>query len=200
MGCQKEIARTIREAKADDVLAVTGNQPTLLQTVAQFFENMESHEVAGMVFEARETREQNHGRREHRLYWQAPAPVALTGSGAWSDLLTIGMAINQRTIGEEKTSETRDFISHLPCDVIDFSRAVRSHWSIENSLHWRLDVVVREDDSRQRVGNSARAFSQIRRIALNCSIKNRPLRKACEPNAKKAARNPDYLLKVLTGV
>ena len=80
-------------------------------------------------------------------------------------LLTIGMAISQRTIGEKTTSETRCIISSLPCDVIEFSRAVRSQWSIENSLHWRLDVVFREDDRRQRLRHSARAFSQLRRIA-----------------------------------
>lgn len=137
MGCQKEIARTIREAHADYVLAVKGNQPTLQQVVMQFFEDMEQHEIAGTVFETHETLERNHGRQEHRLYWQAPAPATLTDSGEWSDLLTIGMAINQRTIGETTTSETRYFISSLPCDVIELSRAVRSHWSIENSLHWQ---------------------------------------------------------------
>ena len=200
MGCQKEIARTIREAEADYVLAVKGNQPTLLQIVAQFFEDMEQHEVAGTVFESHETLEQNHGRREHRLYWQAPAPVALTSSGEWADLQTLGMAINERTIGEQTTSETRYFISSLSCDVLEFSRAVRSHWSIENSLHWRLDVVFHEDDSRQRIGHSARAFSQIRRIALSLLNQEKTTQKSLRAKRKKAARNPDYLLKVLTGV
>ena len=81
------------------------------------------------------------------------------------------------------TSDTRYFISSLPCDVIEFSRAVRSHWSIENSLHWRLDVVFREDDSRQRMGHSARAFSQIRRITL--SLLNQ---EQTDPKSRRAKR------------
>ncbi len=92
------------------------------------------------------------------------------------------------------------FISRLPCNVIELSRAVRSHWSIENSLHWRWDAIFHEDDSRQRTGHSARAFSLIRRIALSLLNQEQTAQKSLRAKCKKATRNPNDLLKVLTGV
>jgi predicted transposase YbfD/YdcC len=200
MGCQKEIARTIREGRADYILAVKGNQPTLATSIAQFFEDMEHHESDGITFEDHETLERKRGRREQRMYWLAPAPVSLTASGEWKDLRTIGMVTSECAIGDKTTQETRYYISSISKDVTEFSRAVRAHWSIENSLHWRLDVVFREDDSRQRIGHSARAFSQFRRIALSLLNRETSTKKSLRSKRKKAARDSNYLLKVLAGV
>lgn len=200
MGCQKEIARTIREGQADYVLAVKGNQPTLATTITQFFDDMEKHETDGITFEYHETLDRKRGRLERRLYWLAPAPASLTASEEWKDLRTIGMVVSERTIDDKTTRETRYYISSIANDVTEFSRAVRAHWSIENSLHWRLDVVFREDDSRQRIGHSARVFSQFRRIALSLLNREKSTKMSLRAKRKKAARDTDYLLKVLAGV
>lgn len=200
MGCQKEIARVLREAEADYVLAVKGNQPNLQQAVIQFFDAMEQHESDGVEFQHHETLDEKRGRRERRLYWTAPAPAAVTETGDWTDLLTIGMVISERTINDDTSREVRYYISSLENDVGEFSRAVRAHWSIENSLHWRLDVVFREDESRMRIGHSARVFTLFRKVAINLLNRETTRQQSLRSKRKKAARNTDYLLKVLTSV
>lgn len=190
----------LREAEADYVLAVKGNQPNLQQAVIQFFDAMEQHESDGVEFQHHETLDEKRGRREHRLYWTAPAPPALTETGDWTDLLTIGMVISDRTINDDTSREVRYYISSLENDVAEFSRAVRAHWSIENSLHWRLDVVFREDESRMRIGHSARVFTQFRKVAINLLNRETTRKQSLRSKRKQAARNTDYLLKVLTSV
>jgi predicted transposase YbfD/YdcC len=200
MGCQKEIARCLRAAQADYVLAVKGNQPTLPAAVIAFFEEMEAHESAGVEFQHRETLDRGRGRIERRLYWTVPAPAELTASGDWPDLSSIGMVLSERTEHGKTMREVRYYIMSLDSDVVEFSRVVRAHWAIENSLHWRLDVTFREDASRQRTGHSARVFTLFRKLALNLLNQERSTRRSVRAKRKQAARNPQYLLKVLTSV
>lgn len=200
MGCQKEIARCLREARAEYVLAVKGNQPTLHAAIIAYFDAMEEHEEAGAEFQHRETLDKKRGRVERRLYWSAAAPVALTASGDWTDLCSIGMVISERTENGKTTREVRYYIMSLENNVQEFSRVVRAHWSIENSLHWRLDVVFREDESRMRTGHSARVFTLFRKIALNLLNQERRTKRSVRAKRKQAARNSQYLLEVLTSV
>ena len=200
MGCQKEIVRCLREAGADYVLAVKGNQPTLHQAIIDYFDALEEHEAAGVAFQHKETVDEKRGRIEQRLYWTVPAPPELTASGEWADLSSIGMVISVRTENGKTSCETRYYIMSSDSDVEDFSRVVRAHWSIENSLHWRLDVVFREDESRMRTGHSARVFTMFRKIALNLLTQERSTKRSVRAKRKQAARNPRYLLKVLTSV
>ena len=200
MGCQKEIVRCLREAGADYVLAVKGNQPTLHQAIIDYFDALEEHEAAGVAFQHKETVDEKRGRIEQRLYWTVPAPPELTASGEWADLSSIGMVISVRTENGKTSCETRYYIMSSDSDVEDFSRVVRAHWSIENSLHWRLDVVFREDESRMRTGHSARVFTMFRKIALNLLTQERSTKRSVRAKRKQAARNPQYLLKVLTSV
>lgn len=200
MGCQKEIARCLREARAEYVLAVKGNQPTLHAAIIAYFDAMEEHEEAGVEFQHRETLDKKRGRVERRLYWSAAAPAALTASGDWTDLCSIGMVISERTENGKTTRETRYYITSLENNVQEFSRVVRAHWSIENSLHWRLDVVFREDESRMRTGHSARVFTLFRKIALNLLNQERSTKRSVRAKRKQAARNSQYLLEVLTSV
>jgi predicted transposase YbfD/YdcC len=200
MGCQKEIARCLRAAQADYVLAVKGNQPSLQQAVITFFEQMEEHESAGVEFQHRETLDRGRGRIERRLYWTAHAPAELTASGDWPDLSSIGMVLSERTEHGETTCEVRYYIMSLSNNVVEFSRVVRAHWAIENSLHWRLDVTFREDASRQRTGHSARVFTLFRKLALNFLNQEHSTKRSVRAKRKQAARNPQYLLKVLTSV
>lgn len=200
MGCQKEIAWCLRKARAEYVLAVKGNQPTLHAAIIAYFDAMEEHEEAGVEFQHRETLDKKRGRVERRLYWSAAAPAAVTASGDWTDLCSIGMVISERTEKGKTTREVRYYIMSLENNVQEFSRVVRAHWSIENSLHWRLDVVFREDESRMRTGHSARVFTLFRKIALNLLNQERRTKRSVRAKRKQAARNPQYLLEVLTSV
>jgi predicted transposase YbfD/YdcC len=200
MGCQKEIARCLREAQADYILAVKGNQPTLHTAIMNYFEAMEEHEAAGVSFEHRETVDKTRGRVERRLYWSTPLPADLAGCQDWSDLSSIGMVISERTQDGETTCESRYYIMSLTNNVDEFSRAVRAHWSIENSLHWRLDVTFGEDASRMRAGHSARSFTLFRKVAMNLLNQEQAMKRSMRAKRKQAARNPNYLLKVLTSV
>jgi predicted transposase YbfD/YdcC len=199
-GCQKEIARCLREARAEYVLAVKGNQPTLHAAIIAYFDAMEEHEEAGVEFQHRETLDKKRGRVERRLYWSTAAPAALTASGDWTDLCSLGMVISERTENGKTTREVRYYIMSLENNVQEFSRVVRAHWSIENSLHWRLDVVFREDESHMRTGHSARVFTLFRRIALNFLNLERRTKRSVRAKRKQAARNPQDLLEVLTSV
>lgn len=199
-GCQKEIARCLRAAQADYVLAVKGNQPTLHQAIIGCFDAMEAHEVSGGEFQHRETVEQQRGRLERRLYWTVPTPPELAGSAGSNDLNSIGMVISERTENGETTSETRYYITSLSDDVPEFSRVVRARWAIENALHWRLDVVFREDESRMRTGHSPRTFTLFRKLALSLLNQERTTKRSVRAKRKQAARNSDYFLKVLTSV
>ena len=93
---------------------------------------MEKHEDAGVEFQHRETLDKKRGRVERRLYWSAAAPAALTASGDWTDLCSIGMVISERTENGKTTREVRYYIMSLENNVQEFSRVVRAHWSIEN--------------------------------------------------------------------
>ena len=110
------------------------------------------------------------------------------------------MVVSERTENGKTSCETRYYIMSLAPDVEEFARVVRAHWSIENSLHWRLDVVFREDESRMRTGHSARVFTLFRKIALNLLNQERSTKRSVRAKRKRAARNPQYLLEVLTSV
>jgi predicted transposase YbfD/YdcC len=103
----------------------------------------------------------------------------------------------QRQTAEKTTTEERYFISSLENDAEQLLPAVRSHWGIENSLHWLLDVVLREDDSRVRKHHGPESLALLRRIALNLLKQEKSLKRGIQGKRLKAAFNPDYLLKVL---
>lgn len=200
MGCQKEIARCLIDAEADYILAVKGNQPTLYTTLIAYFDAMEEHEAAGVKFQHRETVERSRGRIERRLSWTAPAPPGLLASGDWPGLKSIGLVICERTENGRTACESRYYILSTDGNVSEFSDDVRSHWSIENSLHWRLDVTFGEDASRMRRGHTARVFTLLRKLALTFLNQEQSEKRSVRAKRKHAARNPDYLLKVLTSV
>lgn len=197
MGCQTEIARRIREKKADYVLAVKGNQESLHERVRHVFVEYEAHESGGNQFSYHETVERNHGRTERRMCWSVAAPPQIDPQGRWKGLRSIGLVICERTVDGKTTVESRYYISSLQSDAAELARAVRSHWRIENSLHWVLDVVFREDDSRMRIGHSAHNFAIVRHLALNLLKHEHTLKAGTKAKRMKAAMDHDYLLRVL---
>jgi len=197
LNCQKGIAAQIREQKADYVLVLKDNHKTLRAEVAEFLTSVREDRTWNYEIGTHQTTDGEHGRVETRRYWQATAPDHLSEKAAWRDLTSVGMVEATRELGEQRTTEVRYYLSSLPVDGPEFARAVRSHWGIENSCHWVLDVVLREDASRIRVGNAAENMSTLRRLALNLLRREKSEKRGVHVKRLKAALDEKYLLKVL---
>jgi predicted transposase YbfD/YdcC len=198
MGCQRAIAQKIVEQGADYVLALKGNQPTLEQAVECFFVTGPEAEAHRTQCDYHEQTEQGHGRVETRCAWISDALDEELTAAAWPGLRSIGMVEATRTLRGETSVEQRFYLSSLPPQAAQFAQAVRNHWGIENRLHWTLDVILREDQSRLRVGHGAENFAVLRHIALNL-LRQEPSAKSLPRKRLTCALNPDYLLKVLLG-
>ena len=200
MGCQKEIASKILEEGADYVLAVKGNQGRLHEGVADVFDLTRNSGLGRIDHDYHETVDAGHGRVETRRCWTVsdPGNVRYVDEyGQWPGLTTLAMVEGERRVGDKTTVESRYYISSLPNDASVLLNAVRSHWSIENQLHWSLDVTFNEDGSRVRSGNGAENFSVLRRMALNLLKAETSTKRSLAGKRKDAAWDNDYLLKVL---
>lgn len=202
MGCQKKIAADIVAAGADYVLAVKENQPGLYADVERVFLDGLEDDFGGHDYRYHRTVGEGHGRKEVRHYHLLTAPAALAGARAdFAGLRTIGMVFSERQVGDGPVAvEARFYISSLRPQVKAFAAAVRGHWSIENQLHWVLDVAFQEDASRVRKDHAPENLGLIRRVALSL-LKRAPSRKkvgtACK--RKQAGWNDDFLVEVLLG-
>ena len=199
MGCQTAIAEEIIKGGADCVLAVKDNQPTLHAGIAaHFLDHMEDN-FAQIKVSQHETTERGHGRDEHRTYLVCDAPADLPDSGRWKNLKRIGIAISETIRDGKPTDDVRCYILSRKMSARSFGAAVRGHWSIENKLHWQLDVTFGEDQCRIRKGNADANFSILRRAALSL-LKNEKTAKVGMKNKRlTAAWNTEYLEKVLFG-
>lgn len=206
IGCQKDIAASITGQQADYVLALKGNQATVHDEVRDFFEDA----VAPCATECADTADRakmdfhqsidkGHGRIETRRYWQSTDIGWFQDKGLWEGLTSFGMVESIRRVKGKNTIERRFYLSSLPLDAERFAKAVRGHWGVENSLHWALDVTLREDDSRARTKNAAQNLASLRRITLNLLKKDRT--RNCSLRSKRfiASIDPDFL-KLLLGV
>jgi predicted transposase YbfD/YdcC len=196
MGCQKEIADSIREGKGDYVLAVKQNQPNL-------YEQVEEAIGAGLEQDAsdldeHQTVEVGHGRQETRTYVVFPAPEAVDPDGAWRDLSAVGMAITESTDTQGRCRpEVRYYILSVLLSAKRFADAVRGHWGIENNLHWQLDVSFREDQCRVRTDHAPANLSVIRRFALTLLKRETSCRRGIETKRLKCAASDEYREKAL---
>ncbi len=199
MGCQVEIAAAILERKADYVLAVKDNQPTLHRGIEAFFLDQMEDDFARVRVGRYETKEEGHGRQEQRAYYVCDAPPDLPDRGRWRGLKRIGVAISITTRDGEATDAVRYYILSRRMGVRSFAGAVRGHWGIENSLHWQLDVTFGEDQCRVRKGLADANLSVVRRAALGL-LKNEASEKVGVKNKRLvAASDTAYLEKVLIG-
>ena len=199
MGCQTEIAENIVAAGADYVLAAKGNQPTLHDGIAAFFVDHLEDDFARVKVSRHETKEQGHGRQEMRTYFVCPVPDDLPDRTRWKKLAAIGVAINETLRDGKLTSEVRHYILSKKLSAKKFAAAVRGHWSIENRLHWQLDVTFGEDQSRIRQGHADANFSILRRTALSLLKNNHTLKLGIKNKRLAAAWDDQYLEQVLFG-
>jgi predicted transposase YbfD/YdcC len=198
MGCQKHIAQTIIAQRADYVLALKGNQGDLHQDVVQLFAAASKCNFQGIEHQFHSTTNRGHGRVEVRRYYQMGNTEYLLGAEQWAGLKSIGMVESERHINGNISSERRYYLLSIENDVHRFADAVRHHWSIENQLHWVLDVGFEEDSVRTCVGHSAENLAVIRQMGLNLLSQDRTTKVGMKTKRLKAGWNDDYLKQILT--
>lgn len=197
MGCNPNIAQNILDANADYLLAVKDNQPTLHADVKSYFETAPSHEI-----ETCQTLDKDHGRLElrshtvsHRVDWIA-SDRSYPGAPRFPKLVAIAMVESRIERAGKIETERRSYISSRPLSAQAFADAVRSHWAIENNLHWTLDMTFKEDQSRLRAGHGARNMAVVRHFALNL-VRQAKDKRSIKRRRKRASWDPQYLANLL---
>lgn len=199
MGTQKAIAAQIVSQEADYILALKGNQETLHNAVIDYIDQQIVNDFAHIDVRRHTTKEIAHGREEVRNYFHMPVPTDLADLELWKGLKSIGVAVSACTRNGKESVETRYFISSLPVGVKRFAHAVRSHWGIENSCHWTLDMTFREDESRIRDELMRENFAWLNRFALSL-LKQHPGKDSIVMKRRSCGWNENFLLEVLTGI
>jgi predicted transposase YbfD/YdcC len=197
MGTQKAIAKQIIESEADYVLALKGNQDTLHQAVIDHISEQSENNFATVDAHWHHTEEKGHGREEKRTYIQMPVPANLPGLNLWKGLKSIGVVLLFCLRNGTETVERRYYISSLELNAKQFAHAVRSHWGIENTCHWSLDVTYREDESRIRHTHLRENFAWLNRLTLSL-LKQHSSRESLAMKRRSCGWSDDYLLEVLT--
>jgi predicted transposase YbfD/YdcC len=196
MGTQKAIAAQIVDSGADYVLALKGNQETLHKEVIAYIDEQSKDDFAQAKARRHMTKETGHGRAEIRSYIQMPVPEDLRGLKLWKGLKSLGIATLVCVRDGKETIETRYYISSLPVGVKLFAHAVRSHWGIENSCHWSLDMTYREDESRIREPHLRENFAWLNRFTLSL-LKQHPGKDSIVMKRRACGWSEEYLAEVL---
>jgi predicted transposase YbfD/YdcC len=198
MGTQKAIAAQIVDQGADYVLALKGNQGAMHEAVIEHIDQLVENDFAGVDVRQHTTTETAHGREETRCYTHLPVPRDLPNKDQWKKLTSIGVAITACVRNGKETIEKRYYLSSLPVGVKRFARAVRGHWGIENSCHWSLDMMFREDESRIRDPHVRENFAWLNRFLLSL-LKQHPSKNTVIGRRRDCTWNDNFLLELLTG-
>ena len=196
-GCQKEIARQIRDKGGDYLLAVKGNQPGLQAAVTRAFADAVAADFAGVAYDQHATVDDGHGRHEERYVTVIHDPTGLPDG--WTDATAVVQVNREREVDGTNVTTSHYYVTSHRGSAKDLGGFVRGHWGIENGLHWVLDVVFREDDSRVRAGHAGANLAMIRKAAV-ALLRNAPGKGSSVTKRLKAGWDDEYLLKVLQGI
>jgi predicted transposase YbfD/YdcC len=196
MGCQREIARQILDQKADYVLALKGNQGTLREDVEVFAAEQKANGFKDTKISRHETVDGDHGRIETRTYTAIHDVAWLQERHDWPGLRGVVMVESTREIADKVERETRFYITSLAWLAIQIGPVVRSHWAVENSLHWVMDMTFRDDECRIRTDHAPANFTTLRHIALNL-IRKAPGKESLRLKRKVAAWDDEFLASLI---
>jgi len=196
MGCQRDIAQKILDKSADYVLALKGNQGSLREDVELFAAEQKANGFTDTKISRHQTVDGDHGRIETRTYTVIDDLAWLQERHDWPGLKGVVMVESTREIGEKIERETRFYITSLVLLASQLGPIIRSHWAIENNLHWTLDMIFNEDQSRLRKGHGAKNMAVVRHFALNF-VRQAADKRSIKRRRKRAAWDPEYLLQIL---
>jgi predicted transposase YbfD/YdcC len=196
MGCQREVAAKILDKKADYVLALKGNQGTLCEDVAIFAAEQKASGFKDTKVSRHETVDGDHGRIETRTYTAIHDVAWLQERHDWPGLRGVVMVESRREIGDKIERETRFYITSLVWLAHAIGPAIRSHWAIENSLHWVMDMVFRDDECRIRTDHAPANFTTLKHMAHNL-IRKAPGKDSLRLKRKVAAWDDDFLASLI---
>ena len=196
IGCQRDIAEKIIAKKADYVLALKGNQGTLRGDVELFAAEQKANGFKDTHVSRHQTVDGDHGRIETRTYTALHDIAWLKQRHAWPGLNGIVMVESTREIGDKIERETRFYITSLAWLACQLGPVIRSHWAIENSLHWVMDMIFRDDECRVRTDHAPANFTTIKHMALNL-IRGAPGKDSFRLKRKIAAWDDDFLASLI---
>jgi predicted transposase YbfD/YdcC len=203
MGCQKEIAADIVSQKADYVLALKENQGRLYEDVKLLFDDLEASGFKAYTFDDQRTVNKDHGRIEVRQCWTISDPELLRylrGATEWEKLQSVVKVHAERQVGQDRSVEERYYLSSLVGNAERTLEATRTHWQIENGLHWVLDIAFREDECRIRKEHGAQNFAILRHIATNLLKQEKTAKMGDKAKRLRSGWDEGYLLTVLSGL
>ena len=198
MGTQIEIVKQIKNQGGDYVCALKGNQGKLCQQVEQWFDQAQVNNWQGIEHSYDVQIESGHHRIEKRQVWSVPISELpqLHREKQWLGLTTVVMVYSERQLWNKTTKEFRFYISSLEADASKHNQVIRSHWSIENSLHWVLDVTFSEDKSRVRQAHAAENLALLRRLSVSL-LQSEPSKQSLKMKRYKAGLDNHFLMKIL---
>jgi predicted transposase YbfD/YdcC len=184
---------------SDYVLALKANHPTLYGQVKAWFEQAQAQGFEGITVSYDERVEKGHHRTEKRLVWSVNVSQlpTLHQQADWAGLQSVVMVVRVRHLWNKTTREVQFYLTSLESDACKLGQAIRLHWSIENGLHWTLDVTFGEDDCRVRTGHAPHNLALLRRIALNALNREQSFRRSTRQKSNRAAMDNNYMLTIL---
>lgn len=198
MGCQTKIAQEIVDGGADYILALKGNQGILHQEVADFFTEALQDEQEKLALSYAESTCGDHGRIETRRVWSSVEVACCSHRQDWAKLNSVILVESERECKGQTTMERRYYISSLKnVEATEFATMIRSHWAIENNLHWSLDVAFKEDACRIRKDHAPHNLSLLRKLGLTLLKRSTKSKRGIAAKARRAGWDHNFLLAVL---